>query len=114
MNRRPYYGRTTLIASAFLALFAGVVVFGQSPQQKESSPQNTASASVLRVTARLVQVNVIAQDKDGKPVTNLTKDDFTIQDEGAPQKITFFAPLTSAPPVSTASVSVTNAATAAN
>jgi VWFA-related protein len=47
-------------------------------------------ASVIRVTTRMVEVNVIVRDHNG-PVTGLTKDDFTIFDKGKPQKIAFFA-----------------------
>jgi VWFA-related protein len=49
-------------------------------------------------------VNVIAQDGNGRPVTDLTKDDFTVLDESTTQKIAFFTPLTGppAPSVSTA------------
>jgi VWFA-related protein len=39
----------------------------------------------------VVQVNVIVQDKNGKPVTGLTKDDFTILDQGQPQAIASFS-----------------------
>ena len=52
---------------------------------------------VLRVTTRLVQINVIAQDKKGKPVTDLTLDDFSIKDEGKDQKISLFSLETSGP-----------------
>jgi VWFA-related protein len=54
------------------------------------SLQAPASASqVVRSVARLVQVNVIVERK-GKPVAGLTKDDFTILDEGRPQQIASF------------------------
>ena len=48
-----------------------------------------AQGSVISVTTRLVQVNVIAAGKDG-PVEGLTKDDFTLYDNGSKQKIAFF------------------------
>src|SRR6202451_150041 len=47
-------------------------------------------SSVIRVTTRMVEVNVIVRDLKG-PVAGLTKDDFTIFDKGKPQKIAFFS-----------------------
>ncbi len=43
----------------------------------------------ISVTTRLVQVNVIASDKNG-PIEGLTKDDFTLYDNGKKQRIAFF------------------------
>ena len=44
----------------------------------------------VRVTARLVNVSVVAQDKDGRPVTDLTQTDFRVLDQGQEQTISFF------------------------
>ena len=46
---------------------------------------------VLRVTTRLVEVNVIVTDKQGQPVEGLTKDDFTVTEGGKEQPITNFS-----------------------
>lgn len=46
---------------------------------------------VLRVTTRLVVVNVIVHDKQGAPVTGLTREDFTILDNGKEQEIAEFS-----------------------
>jgi len=46
---------------------------------------------VLRVTTRLVQVNVVVHDKSGQPVGGLTKDDFTLYEKGKQHKIAFFS-----------------------
>ena len=45
----------------------------------------------VRVSTRLVVVDVIVTDKDGKPVTNLKPSDFTIEESGKKQKITVFS-----------------------
>jgi VWFA-related protein len=47
--------------------------------------------TVLRVTTRLVQVSVVAHDRDGNPVRDLTRDDFTLTDNGRPQPISVFS-----------------------
>jgi hypothetical protein len=65
------------LARTFLFLLIGVPVGSQSPVQKAPAGNAAAQTQPLRVTSRLVQVNVIVQDKNGQPVTGLTKDDFT-------------------------------------
>jgi VWFA-related protein len=49
------------------------------------------SGPLLSVTSRLVQVSVVARDKSGQPVRDLTRDDFTIFDNGHPQKVAVFS-----------------------
>jgi VWFA-related protein len=48
------------------------------------------STSVFRSNTRLVQVNVIVRDKHG-PVTNLSRNDFTLTDSGRLQDIKLFS-----------------------
>jgi VWFA-related protein len=55
-----------------------------------AAPQQTPPPPVIRSTTRLVQLSVIVQNKKGEPITNLTKKDFTILDEGKPQEIAIF------------------------
>src|SRR5262249_29762356 len=53
-----------------------------------------AQNDVLRINTRLVEVDVVVRAKDG-PVTGLTKDDFTILDDGKPQRVDVFSVSTS-------------------
>jgi VWFA-related protein len=46
--------------------------------------------STLKVTTRIVQLDVTVTDKAGNPVNNLTKDDFTVLEDKAPQQIRYF------------------------
>jgi len=46
---------------------------------------------VLRVTTRVVEVSVIVTDRKGRAVDGLTKDDFTVLENGKPQKIESFS-----------------------
>jgi VWFA-related protein len=49
---------------------------------------------VVRVKANLVNIDVIVKDKKGKYIADLKAEDFTIMENGVPQKIEFFdAPL---------------------
>ncbi len=45
---------------------------------------------VFKSTTQLVVVDVFARDKSGKDLTNLTKADFTVLEEGKPQQIQIF------------------------
>jgi VWFA-related protein len=53
--------------------------------------------SPLRVTARLVDISVVAYDKKGHPVTNLKPEDFEIFDNGRKQEVRFFSRAGGAP-----------------
>ncbi len=65
-----------------------------SAQQSPASPDQSAT---IRSTTRLVQVSVVALDNHGNPITGLTKDNFTVTDEGRPQKISVFSAETPTP-----------------
>jgi VWFA-related protein len=52
--------------------------------------QPQSDTATIRSTTRLVQVSVVALDNHGNPVTGLTKDDFSVSDEGHPQPISIF------------------------
>src|SRR5712692_6508611 len=67
----------------------------QAPPPSAAPPggtgQNRQEPTVLRVTTRLVQVNVIVQGKKGEPVGDLTQGDFTLLDQGESQTISTFS-----------------------
>jgi VWFA-related protein len=105
---RTHSRRMTAIVCALSTLLVATFSLAQSPPQKAAPEQSSQSPITVRVVARLVQVNVIAQDRDGKPITDLTKDDFTVTDEGQAQKITFFSAL-AAPAALPVSAAVTSA-----
>jgi VWFA-related protein len=70
------------ISTALALLALGVVVI-------DVSARNVPQGPAISVSTRLVQVGVIARDKNG-PAANLTKDDFVVFDRGKPQKISVF------------------------
>jgi len=59
------------------------------PQQKTAEP-TTADEDVLRVETDLITVPVSVFDRNGIYVPGLTKDDFTIFEDGKEQKIEYF------------------------
>jgi len=72
---------------------------GQSSAAQKKEPVYQ-SQSVLRATTRLVIVDIVAVDDKGRPITDLTADDFTVSEDGKPQKISDFSfhqPMTAGP-----------------
>ncbi len=66
--------------AAVLPIFVAAIA---AAQQDTPSP-------TFRAGTRLVEVDVVARS-NGAPATGLTKDDFTLLDNGKPQKIAFFS-----------------------
>lgn len=54
--------------------------------------QNAPQTSTLTVRARLVVLDLVVMDKDGKPVEDLTRDDFTVYEDGKAQRVVSFEP----------------------
>ena len=50
-----------------------------------------AQAPLFRASTRLVQVNVVVHDSQGRPVNDLKREDFRIDEGGQPQQIRFFS-----------------------
>ncbi len=55
-----------------------------------AAAQQDTPTPTFRAGTKLVEVDVVARSK-GAPATGLTKDDFTLLDNGKPQKIAFFS-----------------------
>jgi len=77
--RTPWSACRPLLPTLALTLVAG--------------PSSPAQTPVFGTAVELVRVDVVVLDKDGRPVTGLTKDDFTVEEEGRPQAITSFEPV---------------------
>ncbi|HEX4134916.1 MAG TPA: VWA domain-containing protein [Bryobacteraceae bacterium] len=63
---------------------------GIAASEQNSVPSAAAESPTFRAGTKLVEVDVVARSK-GAPATGLTKDDFTLLDNGKPQKIAFFS-----------------------
>ena len=57
----------------------------------QEKPASDVPAASLRVTTRLVLVDVVVRDKAGQPVTDLQASDFTVSEKGKAQKLAVFA-----------------------
>lgn len=87
------------------ALHASVLLL---PFLAQAAPGQT----VIQAGTHIVLVNVVAKDKHGKPVSDLTRGDFVLRDNGQEQKISLFAledaGQSPGPRVSSASLTFTN------
>jgi VWFA-related protein len=72
---------------AFAIFLAAIPV--QSQQQKEPS-KGADQDEVVRISANLVNVDVMVKDKKGKAITDLKAEDFTLSENGVRQNIEFF------------------------
>lgn len=69
-----------------LAVVASGVLAGGASQTQVPQPRPTFRSGV-----DLVMVNVVVRDKNGQVVRNLTRDDFTVLEDGRPQTISTFS-----------------------
>ncbi len=71
------------VAVFAVCVLAGVAVLGQE----------STHPPLFRGAVDLVQVDVYVTDKDGKPVSGLTADDFTVFEDGRRREIVAFSPV---------------------
>lgn len=74
-----------------LALLLPIPQFAQSVQPQEQSTLR------IKKTIRLIEVEVIANDKKGHPVTGLAASDFALKDNGRSERITVFSAQNASP-----------------
>lgn len=65
--------------------------------QNQAAQNQAAPATTLHVNVKVVTMAVTVRDKHGAIVPNLTKDDFTLAEDGRPQTIQYFNHDTSLP-----------------
>jgi VWFA-related protein len=90
-------GGPALLLAVLLALVAAAAA-----QERQEPPRTEPPAErpVIRAAARLVEISVVAQDRNGRPVTDLTAADFIVREDGKEQEIAVFQmeTLRAAPP----------------
>jgi VWFA-related protein len=86
------FSRWQQAMSTFLVLaMVFPLAFGQTPaQQPQQTEKDKQGLYRFRVESELVLVNVVVRDKQGKLVTDLTRDDFTVLEDGKPQRVSSF------------------------
>lgn len=75
------------IAMVLVTVCAFAGSLSQASQSRESGPD---AGSTLRITSRAVLVDVIVTDRSGRPVTGLKQEAFSVNEQGKPQKVTYF------------------------
>lgn len=86
-----------------LSILCCGLIFAQQPPAPP--PDSSQGQVVFSVTTSLVQIDAVVTDSKGHYITDLTADDFAVDEDGKPQKITNFsyiriasAPAPAAPP----------------
>jgi VWFA-related protein len=69
----------------FTALLVAAALFCAPSGAQDANPDAT-----IRLTSRLVYVNVIVRDRSGQVVHGLTQQDFEIEEDGRPQTVDYF------------------------
>src|SRR5882672_8781791 len=84
--RKRWTGACLSLIVTLAVFLAAIAVQSQDKKQTKSTDDD----DVIKVTSNLVSLDVIVRDKKGKPLTDLKPEDFTISENGVPQKIEFF------------------------
>jgi VWFA-related protein len=87
-----------LRAAALLWSFSAWGVTAVCAQNPPKDKPDLQAPAVIKSTTRLVEINIVVQNKKGEPFEGLNKEDFTIRDQGQEQQIAVFARHSSAPP----------------
>lgn len=74
----------------FVGLFASLGSTQQTPPVPPAGVNTSGGVTTFSVNSNLVIVDVTVKDKSGKTIDNLSKDDFTVFEDGKPQKISVF------------------------
>jgi VWFA-related protein len=74
--------------NVFFALM--IAVLGAAQAQDAKPPAQTGPATTVQVNVKVVTMPVTVRDKHGAIVANLTKDDFSLAEDGKPQAIKYF------------------------
>ncbi|HEU5459746.1 MAG TPA: VWA domain-containing protein, partial [Pyrinomonadaceae bacterium] len=86
-----------------IILILGSLLLFTLAAHAQNPPKPQDDEDVVKVKSNLVNIDVIVKDKKGKSISDLKAEDFTISENGMPQKIEFFdAPLTGPDTVATA------------
>lgn len=83
-----------VVALALTAVFAQSKPSGQKmppvPQPSPTPPPETEDIETLKTETDLVTVPIIATNRDGLYITDLTQEEFKISEDGVPQQVAFF------------------------
>jgi VWFA-related protein len=79
-----------MVSTGLIAALLFTTAMAQTPATKPQTAKDDKGLYRLRVESELVLVNVVVRDKQGKPVTGLKQDDFTLLEDGKSQRVSSF------------------------
>ncbi len=82
--------RKTLGRIFVIGLSALIATGQQAPAPRPAAPAGAAKITTFSASTSLVVVDVTAKDKSGNPIEDLKEGDFTLLEDGKPQKISVF------------------------
>jgi VWFA-related protein len=74
-----------------------LMAYGAPQQKQEEKPAEDVPSPTIRVQANVVNVLAAVRDKHGALINNLSKEDFTLAEDGRPQEIKYFTRETDLP-----------------
>ena len=86
---RPRYSRVSISILA-CCLFAPASRSNAQQSSAPQSPQGQEAAPTLEINVNRVLVPVVVRDKQGRPIADLTKEDFEVSDNGKPHPVSAF------------------------
>jgi len=86
----PRPNNFSYLISLIAILFAGLALWGQQVKPPAGGNQPEESGTIFRADTRVVDLHATVIDKSGHFVTNLTRDAFTVLENGVAQQITTF------------------------
>ena len=95
---------------ALITVILGSLVLFALTAHAQNPPKPQDDEDVIKVKSNLVNIDVLVKDKKGKYISDLKAEDFTISENGIPQKIEFFEAPLSRPPDTVATTSERTAA----
>lgn len=75
------------MSKTLVAALSSLLLVAQNPPPQPPAAQQPQRPPVFRGGTSQVRVDVTVLDKKGEPITNLTKDDFELLEDGQPQSI---------------------------
>ncbi len=87
-SQSPFRSLTLALVAVAIGLSLADVV-ARTPQPRQQ-PANQRPTATFRSSVDLVTVNVVVRDRNGNIVRGLTRDDFTVTEDGRPQTISTF------------------------
>src|SRR5260370_21232562 len=82
--------RMTFLPGLFLCLMGTMAAAG--PMWSQQTPVSPTDTTTLHVASRLVVLDVVVLDRNGKFVSNLDRSQFTVTEDKTPQTIRNFDP----------------------